>query len=100
MPKFIVKNTTIMHNKKTYCIGKEIELTDDESKKLADYVTPVVKTIEISTESTTATTKSAKTSKKADKVASETTTPAVDEVTTDEKKEDINGSETIQTATN
>lgn len=99
MPKFIVKNTTIMHNKKTYSIGKEIELTDDESKKLADYVTPVAKTVGASTESTVAP-KPAKTSKKADKVASETTTPAVDEVTTDEKKEDINGSETIQTATN
>jgi len=94
MPKFIVKNTTIMHNKKTYSIGKEIELTDDESKKLADYVTPVAKTVEASTEST-ATTKPAKTSKKTDKVASETTTTAVEEVAIEEKKEDINGTETI-----
>ena len=95
MPKFIVKNTTIMHNKKTYSIGKEIELTDDEAKKLADYVTPVAKTVEVSTESTTATIKSAKTSKKADKAANETTTIAADEVATDEKKEDINGTETV-----
>ena len=94
MPKFIVKNTTIMHNKKTYSIGKEIELTDDEAKKLADYVTPVAKTVEANNESTS-TTKPAKTTKKADKAASETTTTAVDEVATDEKKEDINGTETV-----
>ena len=94
MPKFIVKNTTIMHNKKTYSIGKEIELTDDESKKLSDYLTPVAKAVEVNTEST-ATTKSAKTNKKAEKAASETTTTVVDEVATDEKKEDINGTETV-----
>ncbi len=94
MPKFTVKNTTIMHNKKTYSIGKEIELTDDESKKLADYVTPVAKTVEASTESTAAP-KPAKTSKKADKAVSEATTTSVEEVATDEKKEDINGTETV-----
>ena len=95
MPKFIVKNTTIMHNKKTYSIGKEIELTADEAKKLADYLTPVAKTVEADTESTTVSTKSVKTNKKVDKTASETTTTAVEEVANDEKKEDINGTETV-----
>jgi len=98
MAKFIVKNTTIMHNKKTYCIGKEIELTDNEALKLADYLTPVTAIDEPNTDS--ATTKAPKAGKKADKTATDTTTTSTEEVANDEKKEDINGTETVQTTSN
>ena len=98
MAKFIVKNTTIMHNKKTYSIGKEIELTDNEAIKLADYITPAAAVDETNTDSTS--TKATRASKKADKTAADTTTTSTEEVANDEKKEDINGTETVQTTSN
>lgn len=41
MPKFIVKNTPILHNGKRYDIGTEIELTDEQAENNAINLTAV-----------------------------------------------------------
>lgn len=41
MPKFIVKNTPILHNGKRYDIGAEIELTDEQAENNAINLTAV-----------------------------------------------------------
>lgn len=38
MSKYIVKHTTILHNKKVYKEGSTIELTDEQAKRLADFL--------------------------------------------------------------
>ena len=38
MPKFIVKNTPILHNGKRYEIGDKIEMTDEEAENNALYL--------------------------------------------------------------
>lgn len=38
---YTVKNATILHNKISYGIDSTINLTDDEAKKLVDYITPI-----------------------------------------------------------
>ena len=39
MPKFKVKHTTILHNKKVYKEGSTIELTEEQAKRLNDFLT-------------------------------------------------------------
>lgn len=108
MAKYIVKNTTILHNKKTYGVGEEIELTDKiQIAKLADYLTPV-ETIPESNSgdaSTPKTTKSNKKTEKATATTDSTTGTTADastvEVKTEVTKEEAqNGTEAIQTPTN
>lgn len=38
MPTYKIKHTSIMHNKKVYGEGSEIELTDVQAARLADFV--------------------------------------------------------------
>lgn len=38
MAKYIVKHTTILHNKKTYEEGSTIDLKEDDAKRLADFL--------------------------------------------------------------
>lgn len=38
--KYIVKNTTILHNKQSYGEGSIIELEDKEAQKLEDFISP------------------------------------------------------------
>ena len=38
MAKYTVKHTTILHNKKVYKEGSTIELTDEQAKRLADFL--------------------------------------------------------------
>lgn len=38
MAKYKVKNTSILHNKKLYADGDILELSDNEAKRLADYI--------------------------------------------------------------
>ena len=40
--KYIVKNTTILHNGKVFKSGSEINLDDKTAEKLVDVLTPVV----------------------------------------------------------
>lgn len=44
MTKYIVKHTTILHNKKVYKEGSTIELTDEQAKRLADFLDLVPET--------------------------------------------------------
>ena len=41
MAKYKVKNTTILHNGKSYGSGSEVELTEDEAKRLGEWVVAV-----------------------------------------------------------
>lgn len=61
MPKYLVKHTTLLHNKKTYGEGKEIELTEDQAARIPDFVEP------ISEKKTSVTKTSAKSTKSASK---------------------------------
>lgn len=38
MAKYKIKHTSIMHNKKVYAEGSEIELTDNQAARLADFI--------------------------------------------------------------
>lgn len=38
MAKYKVKNTCILHNKKLYLDGDTLELSDNEAKRLAEYI--------------------------------------------------------------
>ena len=44
MAKYTVKHTTILHNKKVYKEGSIIELTDEQAKRLADFLDLVPET--------------------------------------------------------
>lgn len=44
MSKYTVKHTTILHNKKVYKEGSTIELTDEQAKRLADFLDLVPET--------------------------------------------------------
>lgn len=116
MAKFIVKNTTILHNETSYGVGEEIELTDKiQIAKLADYITPVAVT-KVTSASTadngskpaskqsadstaiTTTAKTTKSNKKADitVTSTEDTTAPTEEAKTETTKEEVkNGTETI-----
>ena len=108
MSKFIVKNTTILHNKKTYGIGDTIEFPDEFNvAKLADYLTPI-EIIAESNSGDTPTPKTTKSNKKADKTAATTDTTTETTVTTADatasteevkpegtKEEALNGTETV-----
>ncbi len=61
MPKYLVKHTTLLHNKKTYGEGKEIELTENQAARIPDFVEP------ISEKKTTVTKTSAKSTKSGSK---------------------------------
>ena len=98
MAKYTIKNTTILHNKKAYHIGAEIELTDEERDKLIDYIVPV-KVIQKST-TEVSTPKTSKTAKKTEKVAEEIAEEVVADSIGNEKKEDTHGTETVQTTSN
>ena len=41
MPKYLVRHTTLLHNKKTYGEGKEIELTEEQAARIPDFVEPI-----------------------------------------------------------
>ena len=41
MAKYKVKNTTILHNGKVYGSGAEVELTEDQAKRLGEWVVVV-----------------------------------------------------------
>ena len=114
MAKYIVKNTTILHNQASYGIGETIELTDKiQIAKLEEYITPVVDSEEVAIETTTTTTKTTKSNKKSDKstsidAASDTTVDTTNTESTsteglasdETKQEETNGTEAIQTTTN
>lgn len=38
MAKYTVKHTSIMHNEKVYAEGSVVELTDNQAKRLEDFV--------------------------------------------------------------
>lgn len=38
MAKYTVKHTSILHNKKVYAEGSIVELTDNQAKRLEDFV--------------------------------------------------------------
>ena len=38
MPKYLVKHTTLLHNKKAYGEGSEIELTEEQAARIPDFV--------------------------------------------------------------
>ena len=44
MPKYKIKNATLLHNGKAKTTGDVIELTDLQAKKLGAYVEPVEET--------------------------------------------------------
>lgn len=93
--KYTVKNTTILHNKTQYIPGAAIELTGDEAKKLAAYITPVKTTAKNTSESSSASTKTEKSTTKSTKSSKKNTpTEALTSVAT--KQEDTND-KTVQT---
>ncbi|CDC19707.1 unknown [Clostridium sp. CAG:306] len=55
MAKYKVKHTSIMHNKKLYIEGSTVELTDEQAKRLEDFVEliPETKTTKPETKSKT-----------------------------------------------
>lgn len=55
MAKYKVKHTSIMHNKKLYAEGSTVELTDEQAKRLEDFVEliPETKTTKPETKSKT-----------------------------------------------
>lgn len=86
MPKYKVKNATLLHNGKAKTTGDVIELTELQAKKLAPYVEAVEETSKDKTPATkTETTKTTKTSK-GTKTKKEETTP--DEDKKDETQKD------------
>ena len=44
MAKYIVKHTTILHNKKAYAEGTTIDLKEDDAKRLADFLEAIPET--------------------------------------------------------
>lgn len=41
MAKYKIKKTNILHDGKLYPEGSEIELTEEQAKKIADYLLPI-----------------------------------------------------------
>lgn len=72
MAKYIVKHTTLMHSGKTYSEGSEIELTDKEAERLADFVEVVPKQQATSNKSNSNTQNKTQTSKSSTKAKSTT----------------------------
>lgn len=95
MPKYKVKNATLLHNGKAKTTGDVIELTELQAKKLAPYVEAVEETSKDKTPATktettkTETTKTTKTSK-GTKTQKEETTPAEDKKDETQKDGDNN----------
>ncbi len=57
MPKYKIQKTDILHNKKLYPQGSEIELDDKDAEKLRNYLVPVREKEPKTTKTTTNTTK-------------------------------------------
>ena len=89
MPKYKIKNTTLLHNGKAKTTGDVIELTDLQAKKLGAYVEPVEETSKDKTPATKTETKTTKTSK-GTKTQKEETTPADDKKDETQKDGDNN----------
>ena len=85
MPKYKIKNATLLHNGKAKTTGDVIELTELQAKKLAPYVEAVEETSKDKTPATKTETKTTKTSK-GTKTKKEETTP--DEDKKDETQKD------------
>ena len=58
MPKYLVRHTTLLHNKKTYGEGKEIELTEEQAARIPDFVEPISEKKTSTTKTSTKSTKS------------------------------------------
>lgn len=52
MAKYKVKHTSIMHNKKLYIEGSTVELTDEQAKRLEDFVELIPETKSSKTQET------------------------------------------------
>jgi len=89
MPKYKIKNATLLHNGKAKTTGDVIELTDLQAKKLGAYVEPVEETSKDKTPATKTETKTTKTSK-GTKTKKEETTPAEDKKDETQKDGDNN----------
>ncbi len=89
MPKYKIKNATLLHNGKAKTTGDVIELTDLQAKKLGAYVEPVEETSKDKTPATKTETKTTKTSK-GTKTQKEETTPAEDKKDETQKDGDNN----------
>lgn len=86
MAKYKVKNTSILHDKKVYAEGSEIELTETQAKRLEDFVELIPETTkpktQTQTQNKTQTSKTAKTkseTKTETKTKTETEKPATGE---------------------
>lgn len=55
MAKYKVKHTSIMHNKKVYAEGSTIELTEEQAKRLEDFVDLIPETVKPKTQPATQT---------------------------------------------
>lgn len=53
MAKYKVKHTSIMHNKKVYAEGSTIELTEEQAKRLEDFVDLIPETVKPKTQTQT-----------------------------------------------
>jgi len=89
MPKYKIKNATLLHNGKAKTTGDVIELTDLQAKKLGAYVEPVEETSKDKTPATKTETKTTKTSK-GTKTKKEETPPAEDKKDETQKDGDNN----------
>ncbi|HSA05680.1 MAG TPA: hypothetical protein P5556_00715 [Candidatus Gastranaerophilales bacterium] len=89
MSKYKVKGTDILHNKKLYPAGSEIELKDEDAEKIKDYLIPIQEkksnTTKNNEKTSKTTTNTAKTTSETIKTTSETT-PEVTEETNKEAK--------------
>lgn len=91
MAKYKVKGTDILHNKKLYLEGSEIELDDKNAEQLRDYLLPVkenkVNTSKNNDKTTKTTPNSTKTTSDTNKITSETTPEVKPEETQETNKE-------------
>lgn len=79
MAKYKVKHTSIMHNKKVYAEGSEIELTEEQAKRLEDFVDLIPQTVKPKIQTATQTkTQSNKTSKSKTETKTETSEKEAD----------------------
>ena len=72
MPIYLVKHTTLLHNKKVYGEGSKIDLTEEQAARISDFVELIPEEQKSSSNKTTQ--KSTKSEQKADsnKTAKET----------------------------
>ena len=89
MPKYKIKNATLLHNGKAKTTGDVVELTELQAKKLGAYVEPVEETSKDKPPATKTETKTTKTSK-GTKTQKEETTPAEDKKDETQKDGDNN----------